>query len=348
MTPGARRGYNWVMRRAVLLAILFAAVAVPASADPTVLQTGTSPIVNISLRGGSLTVKTWNRNAVQVEAGAGVTARHFDASAVVGRIPRQMPAWSQSVKTMRGDATLPAEDWILPQLAPVSHDAVIVRGDGDATVTIPAGTAFVSARAVGQGSISLDGYRSGAFFLSARAGSIDLRDVSGTGFVQTLRGSIAATASSFDRLRARNAIGQIFFSGCAAQQIEVTSVFGSVIYDDGTFTPGLARFESQNGDVALGVAGNARIGAHSTSGIVATEFGGRADVRGSGGDARATIGTGGPAVTASSGTGTILLYDGSLRDHARLLRRAPHIRAAFAKRPNAARARKGVRPPYRV
>ncbi|MDQ2991573.1 MAG: hypothetical protein M3R30_01975 [Candidatus Eremiobacteraeota bacterium] len=339
------------MRRAVLLAILFVAVAGPASAEPTVLQTGTSPVININLRSGSITIKTWNRNAVQVDAGAGVNAQHLDANVVAGRIPRQMPAWSQSVKTPRGDAILSAEVWILPRLATVSHDAVVVRGDGDATLTVPSGAAFISARAIGRGSISLDGYRDGAFFLSARVGGIDLHDVSGTGFVQTVRGPIDATASSFERLRARNAIGLIFFSDCAARQIEVTSVFGSVIYDNGTFVPGLARFESQNGDVALGISGDAQIGAHSATGTVQTEFTGRAEVQGSGGDARASIGSGGAAVTASSGSGMILLYDGSLRDHANLVRRVPRIRSVFAKHPKTgwpARARRSARPPYRV
>jgi len=328
----ARAGtYNWAMRRAVLLAMLLAAVAAPASADPIVLQTGAVPVVTISLKSGSITIKTWNRDAVQIDAPAGVSAEHLDAGVVGRRIPRQYPVWSQTVRTARGAASLPAEVWVLPQLSPGPHDAVVVRGDGDAVVTVPAGTAFVLARAFGKSGIDLDGYRNGAFFLTARAGAVSLRDVTGTGFIQTARGRILAADSSFDRLRARNGIGDVFFSNCASQQIEVTSVFGSIVYDNGTFAPGLARFESSAGDVAIGVGGNAQIGAHTGTGTVETEFAGRASVSGRGGDARATVGAGGPAVTASSGSGTILLYDGSLRDHAGLVRRAPGLRAIFGK-----------------
>jgi hypothetical protein len=352
MTPTAGRTYNWAMRRAVLLALMLAAAAGRASADPAALQTGTAPVVNILLRSGSVTIKTWNRDEVQVEAGPGVSAQHLDPRAVEGRIPRQIPAWSQAVQTVRGVATLAAETWIVPPLAPVPHDGVIVRGDGDATVTIPNGTALLLVHTVGKSGISLDGYRDGVFFLNTRAGAIGIHDVSGTGFLGTIRGAISATNSSFDRLRARNATGTISFVDCAAQQIEVTSFFGSIVYDNGSFAPGLARFESQNGDVALGISGNAQIGAHSESGSVATEFSGHAVVKGTGGDTRAAVGSGGASVTASSGSGTILLYDGSLGDHANLARRAPRLRNVLQKAGSApnkpARARKGAARPYRV
>jgi hypothetical protein len=344
MTRRCGGAYNWAMRRAVVLAMMLAAVAIPASADPIVLQTGAVPLVNILLKSGSITIRTWNRDAVQIEGPAGVGAQHLDPDLVARRIPHQYPAWAQTVKTARGDASLPAEVWVLPQLSAGPHDAVVIRGDGDTVVTVPTGTAFVLARAFGKDGIDLGGYRNGAFFLTTRAGTISMHDVSGTGFAQTARGPILAVDSSFERLRARNGIGQIFFSNCASQQIEVTSVFGSIVYDNGTFAPGLARFESTGGDVALGIGGNAQIGAHTGTGTVATEFAGRANVSGHGGDARATVGNGGPAVTASSGSGTILLYDGSLRDHASLAQRAPSLRRLFGN----PRARRGAKPLRRV
>lgn len=345
MTPRRGRAYNWPMRRAIVLAMLLAAVAVPASADPILLQTGATPVVNVVLRTGSVTIRTWDRDVVQVEGPQGVTAQHLDASMVAGHIPRQIPAWSQTVKTPAGDATLPAEIWILPQLAPAPHDGVVVRGDGDTTVTVPTGTALLLARAFGRGNIDLADYRGGAFFLSARGGGIAMRNVAGTGFAQSVRGAITAFASSFDRVRVRDATGPIFFTGCASRQIEASNIFGPVVYDDGTFTPGLARFESLRGDVAIGVGGSAQIGAHSATGRVDTEFAGRTG--GGGNDARANVGTGGPAVVATSGSGTVLLYDGSLRDHAGLVRRAPGLRSALG-RPGVFRARKGARPPHRV
>lgn len=348
MTSEGAGAYNCAMRRAALFAMVFVACAASASAAPVVLQTGDSPVVNVVLRGGTVTLKTWSRDAVQVES-ADAQAHYVPAALISPRIPEQIPAWSQTVKTARGPATLPPETWVLPSLSAVAHDGVVVRGSGNATVTLPAGTSLVVARVIGKGDVVVRGYR-GTFFLSARAGSIRLSDSGGTGFLQTVRGPILVEDSQFDRIRARNAIGPIFFSRCAARQIELTSVFGNIVYDDGSLTPGIARFESQGGDVAVGIgSGSAQIGGHSASGQVATAFSGRAAVRANGPDTEATIGTGGPTVTATSITGTVLLYDGSLRAHAALARRAPAVRKLVAgKHPAQIRAGTGATPRRRV
>ncbi len=121
----------------------------------------------------------------------------------------------------------------------------------------------------------------------------------------------------------------MFFEHCAAAQIQASSLTGSIIYDNGTFTPGLAHFESQRGSVALGVAnGNAQITAHSDSGRVFNEAQGF--VRG------------GPVVTATSGSGAVLYYRGSLRQHPQLMQRLPANARPFRRPPG------GRRPPERT
>ncbi|HXO16585.1 MAG TPA: hypothetical protein VN909_00285, partial [Candidatus Dormibacteraeota bacterium] len=82
---------------------------------------------------------------------------------------------------------------------------------------------------------------------------------------------------------------------------------------------GLARFESEHGNVALGVRGNAQIGAHSGAGHVISSFADDAQVRGDPTTKQATVGSGGPVVTATSRNGTVYLYSGSMSDH-------PHVR----------------------
>ena len=62
------------------------------------------------------------------------------------------------------------------------------------------------------------------------------------------------------------------FRGCTSHQIEASSKYGSIVYDNGKFQPGLARFESDHGNVALGVRGGAQIGAHSGSGHIVSTF----------------------------------------------------------------------------
>ncbi len=325
MNAARRTPYHRCMRHALLAATMVIAAASSASAENGTISTGASPVITVVMRSGSITLRTWNRNAVQVD-GAGATARHLNDDRVQGRLPEQIPAWSQTIKTDKGEATLTPETWVLPNLPSQPHDGVVIRGEGDVTVTVPNGTALLIARAGARGDITLDGYHNGAFHLMARNGAIRLRNDSGTGFAQTLRGAIRVQDSQFTRLRARNAIGPVFFSRCSAEQIEVSSIFGNVVYDNGTFSPGLARFESEHGDVALGVSGNAQIDAHSTSGKIETDFSNRVALAANGGNARATIGGSGPAVTVSSGTGSVLLYNGSFRKHAIFAGRAPFLK----------------------
>jgi hypothetical protein len=126
-----------------------------------------------------------------------------------------------------------------------------------------------------------------------------------------MRGPVIAHASSFDRLRVRTGTGNAVFDGVHAKQIEVSSVFGSILYDGGSFEPGLAHFETQNGDVAIGVNGPADLGGRSSTGRVYTNFDHPAQV--TEGGSHATVGGGGPLVTATSATGNVFFYDGSLR-----------------------------------
>ncbi|MGR4064670.1 MAG: hypothetical protein ACLQPV_04405, partial [Vulcanimicrobiaceae bacterium] len=82
-----------------------------------------------------------------------------------------------------------------------------------------------------------------------------------------------------------------------------------------SFQPGLARFESQRGNVALGVgSGTASFGAHSAQGRVVNAYDGR------GADASA------PVVTATSQTGNVLLYRGSARDNLQRMQQWPQSR----------------------
>src|SRR6202011_2379392 len=82
------------------------------------------------------------------------------------------------------------------------------------------------------------------------------------------------------------------------------------------FDPGLARFESQNGNIALGVNGAANVTGRSQDGHVYTLFdrrGGSIVDQRSDGEATATVGGGGPLVNAISGRGNVFLYDGTLQ-----------------------------------
>jgi len=311
-----------------LVLVTFLAAAAPAVAEPIVVDVGSSPVVVIRLHTGSLVVRTWNRSEIRIVAQGRVRWSHADADQVAARLHTTQNVLAQTVTTASGELTLPPESFVLPRLDG-AHDGVRIVGNGRTVVTVPQGTALVMARVM-SGNIAFRNYHRGAFFAVVHDGAIALRDVSGTGFAQVLRGRIVASNSSFDRLRARTAIGMILFEHCVAQQIQATSIRGSIAYDDGSFLAGLARFESQSGDVALGIgSGGAQISARGAAGRIYTAFRRPSSVVARGLGARGAIGGGGPTVTASASNGKLLIYDGALRGHPSIARNVPELRRAL-------------------
>lgn len=303
-------------RAAAVASLVFALAAAPAGTNLT-LPAGDSPVVRISMRDGSLSIYTWSRPQVRILSNDIVESRTFPPPVVARALHGDMPIFSSVVRTPNGLLVLPAEGFPLGSLPPEGHQGIFVRANsGDVHVAVPSGTALVIA-SVGRGRIRLQNYRNGTFVARVHNGVIALRNVAGSGYVEAARGRVQALRSSFDRLRARTAIGDLVFNNCDSREIEVSSIDGSIAYDNGSFRPGLARFASQNGAIVLGVSGSVQIGAHSSSGQIFSDFAGHADLRGNGSDTRVAIGSNGPIVTASSGA-AIYLYDGSLAQHRNL------------------------------
>ena len=279
------------------------------------------PVIRMQMRSGTLTIRTWQRSAVSIDSTAPVRARHFGPGAVAAALPLEVTIPSSSVTTRDGTALLPAESFPLGPLVAEPHDGVVIFGGNAAanvTLTIPESTALVWAL-VGNGGITMQGLRGGTAVLLVRNGFIRMNDVAGDAYAEAARGPIFVENSAFNRIRARTAAGNVVFRNCNVRQIEAGSVAGSVAYDNGTFVPGIARFESQFGDVAIGIAGGgATIDAHSAGGRIFAGLGGNAAVSGSQTDAQAIVGGGGPVVTANSERGAVFLYDGSLRSRGRL------------------------------
>jgi hypothetical protein len=300
----------------VLLAFFCCPVlAAPARADE-LIDVGPSPVLNVKVSRGQVHIATWDRPQVSITSERPMEVRHLPPAEVDRGIPHQLQMESQRVQTEHGPVVLPAESFVLPELPGIAHDAVIANGSGRVTIMIPRGTAMVLAHQRA-GNLTLSDYR-GVFIAHGHRATIALDHVSGTGFVESLRGRIVATDSTFERLRARTATGNMFFRNCTSHQIQASSSYGSIVYDDGHFQPGLARFESEHGNVALGVNGGAQIGAHSGTGHVVSSFRNEADVRGNPATKQATIRGGGPVVTATSKNGSIYLYSGSMNQHPRV------------------------------
>jgi hypothetical protein len=339
MGAGGRR-YNGVVRNrwwrgaaTFLLALVCwtTTLAAQARADEQI-AVGPNPVVDVQLGTGNVTVQTWDRPDVQVSSGGSVQVQHLDPSAVDRYIQPQIPSGSHTVDTAYGPVSLPAEPFVLPQLQGAWHDGVTARGNGNTVITVPRGTSLVMAH-VDKGRVTLNDYR-GAFWAQAHNGGIFLNRVSGSGYVESLKGRIVATDSNFDRLRARSAASNMIFNNCTSHQIEATSRYGSIVYNNGSFEPGLARFDSEHGNVVLGVRGAAQIGAHSESGRVMSNFSNAAQVRATGNTTQAQVEGGGPVVTATSRDGSVYLYNGSLNAHPQFQAELRGNRAAgFARAP---------------
>lgn len=318
----------------VLLALL---ASWPAHARAQqVFNVANTPVIRMQMRSGTLTIRTWDRNAVQVQSSAPVRARQFGPQAVANALPPEVTIPSTVIQTLNGPALLPPESFALGSVLDSPHDGVVIFGgdqDADVTLTIPTSTALIWA-VVGRGGITLQNYRGGTFVALVHTGVLQIQNAGGNGYAQVARGPLFVKDSAFNLIRTRTAVGNIVFENSNVRQIEASSIDGSIAYDNGTFVPGIARFESQNGNIAIGIAGGgARIDAHSSGGRIFSGFEGGGAVSGSPTDAQAVVGNGGPVVTVNSGRGGVYLYNGSLRNHGRLqgawepigriLRRAP-------------------------
>ncbi len=314
--PRYNRGVMVGIRRgaaAAALAILgFLALAGAARADEAI-GVGPNPVLNVQLTSGALTVKTWNRDTISIATQGSLAVRHIDANQVDAHLHRQLAIWSQTVNGPKGAVRLPPETFLLPKLAGATHDAVVARGHGNTTIYVPRTAALIVAH-LGDGRFALQHY-SGAFVAHVRVGSLVLDHVAGTGFAEVLKGPVFANDSDFARLRVRTALGNMYFRGCTSNQIEATSSYGSIVYDNGKFKPGLAHFSSEHGNVALGVHGGSRvqIGAHTGGGKIISNLHAPALVRRSAAGAPERFSGGAPIVTTNAKHGSIYLYNGSIR-----------------------------------
>jgi hypothetical protein len=286
-------------------------------------------VVQIIGHGATIIIQTWNRPTVQMNWPDGanfVTSRRFAQTRPILLIPTV--SVEEHVPEGTIVTTLLPEDFPVPKLAPGMHDVIriveLVRpgsagkplASPQVRVMIPQSAGLVNVRST-KGSVLLSDYH-GTTIATLGRGRVTFRNVSGDAFVQPLNGRFYAADSTFDRLRIRSNRADQVFDGCRVRQIEATTLTGNIVFDDGAFDPGLARFESDRGSIALGVNGGAQVGAHTQDGQILTVLPaapplpaaiGRDDS-----DTVQVVGGGGPRITQSSKHGNLLLYDGSLAD----------------------------------
>jgi len=337
--PGSVRGAVAAVRVCVFVVAGLALLTWPAAADTTIFRGTNSPIVRVTLHQGGVMIRTWDREEVQIDGDSSLTIEQ--RTSVLTGEPVAMPIPATSSGPDEHALGLPMESFVPGPIPAGARDVVLVHDSpdvdpgvpsGDVVVTVPSDAVFVFAATM-HGNVEVHDYRAGTLVAMVGAGKLTLASVGGIAFVQSRRGPILVRDSDFDRVRARSLFGSIRFERCRVRQIEATTGNGSLVYEGGEFEPGLARFESERGNVAIGSNGPVQISARASSdGHVFTDFARGAHVEGDSGDAQATVGNGGPVVTATSRAGNVLLYDGLLRAHPRL---QGQWRAPFATPPQA-------------
>jgi hypothetical protein len=303
-----------------LLAGVSAARAVPASAAATSLAAGDQAIVNVFVKGpgNDVEIRTSDRPAIEVESSdpSMTVDERTAAFGAAGGQPLTQTIGPMIVRTPEGTRTLvPPEEFPLANLRPGAHNVVrLVAAPGSRlVVTVPASIGLLR-MVVGGGTTTIEGYRGANLLVVQGNGRLRIANASTTAFVQMGTGRLEAIDTTFERVRFRSNAANAIFERCRTKQIETTTIRGSVAYDGGSFDPGLARFESQSGNIALGVAGAAQLSGRSQNGHVFTAFEQRTAVQQQGaGAATATVAGGGPLVNALSVNGNVYLYDGSLR-----------------------------------
>jgi hypothetical protein len=318
---------RWIAAGLGVLLSCLAAPAAPAVAGTTSYDVGDQAVVNVIVRGkgNDVTVRVWDRPMVQfdyADEGAPVLDRR-SVPFGTGRFPlsRQIPAMMYMGRDHDGQVSagaLSPEEFPYASFRPGPHDVVVADAPESShlVITVPASTGLLALR-VGAGQTTIEGYRGANLFVIQGQGHVQVTGATTTAFVQMSNGTFYAADSSFDRIRVRGIGAHDVFEHCRAKQIEASSVHGSIVFDGGSFDPGLARFETQNGNIALGVTGGAQLTGRSQDGHVYTQFDRRnasSVEQRSDGEATATVGGGGPLVNAISRRGNVFLYDGSLQN----------------------------------
>ncbi len=316
---------NGAVRRLAAGAVLLVAVLLPIPSRPasSTFTIGDQSLLQVSAgKRSEVTIRAWNRPTIEYDTddeAVQVVQRPVTFGTPQNPLSVAIPVQNIKVRDASGalvDSTLPPEDFPYASdfRSGVHPQIRIVTGEGShVTVMVPASVAILDARIRGNGILTIDGYRGGTLFAVAFGGRMTLTDIASAVFAQPMHGRLLIADSTFERLRVRTNTAALVFEHDRARQIEVTSVSGPIVWDNGAFDSGLARFESATGAIGIGVANSAQIDARSGDGRVYGLWDKRTplEMRGDN-EASAIVDGGGPIVNAVSAHGNVYLYDGSL------------------------------------
>ncbi len=280
------------------LAVGAAALLAPLQQDTTVtVSPGTR--LELDAHDGSISVRTWNRNAIQVSAdfqsGQGrVSVEVSGGVARVGRTSRR--GYDHDDNSADYRLTVPA--WMDLELSSIEGDITVENSQGrinansvEGSVTVRGGRDFVSIHSV-EGEITVEGTR-GRLEANSVDGGIMITNVEGQIFAETVDGDIT-------------------MENARTSEVEANTVDGNIAYRGRVAPGGRYRLSSHDGDITLDVpelSGTVSIstfeGDFMPCGFQATTTPGR--VRSNNRRFSITIGTGNTRVDLESFDGNIYL-----------------------------------------
>jgi DUF4097 and DUF4098 domain-containing protein YvlB len=238
------------------LAALTVAVMAATHTDTTVTV---KPGMRLELNnfGGMIAVTTWSRNAVRVAAD--------HSSRVEIEIDASDPSFEIRATHRRGipttvDYQLTVPKWMALELSGVNTDMSIENSEGEVEVqsvqgevSVIGGTKNVTANSV-EGAVRIEG----------ASGKIECSSVNGNVHIERSTGPVVASSVN----------GEIVLDRIDSDDVEASTINGTVSYDGVIKDGGSYRFSTHNGDVAVTVpeGANATVSVATFSGEFSSGF----------------------------------------------------------------------------
>ncbi len=255
--------------------------------------------LEISAFAGDITVKTWARNAVRVEAEpGGRTTVEIDRSAAAVTVRTEGRRGPPSMV----DLLITAPIWMALNLSGVNTDISVSGARGPVSVETVQGEVDVEG---GVGLVSLQSVQ----------GSVSLRGAKGSLEVHSVNEGVSVSGSSGE-VTAETVNGDITLSRVDGSSVAVSSVNGDLDYDGTLRNGGRYAFSTHNGSITVTVpeGSNAAVSVATFNGEFASEFPVTLTETRKGKRFSFTLGTGSAQMTLESFQGSIeLVRPGSSR-----------------------------------
>ena len=255
--------------------------------------------LEVSAFAGDISVKTWSRNAVRVQADADGRTR----------VELERGPGVISVRTVghRGapqmvDLVVTAPAWIPLDLSGVNTHVTVVGARGPIAVETV------------QGEVDVEG-GAGLVTLQSVQGSVALKGAKGRLEVHSVNENVSVSNSSGE-VTAETVNGDITLSRVDASSVMSSSVNGELVYDGTVRNGGRYAFSTHNGDITITVpeGSNAAVSVSTFNGEFASEFPVTLTETRKGKRFNFTLGTGSAQMTLESFQGSIqLVRPGSTR-----------------------------------